>query len=115
MAANEMARDPRNANSDFIPPEKHALILHATPMIGATRTSLVHVLRFKAPAEPGIYPFVCTFPGHWVVMNGVMVVARDLADVERCWPRAQPVIVKQWKMSDFADSPNWPAATTNRP
>jgi putative heme-binding domain-containing protein len=72
-------------------------------MIGATRSSLVHVLRFTAPAEPGIYPFVCTFPGHWVVMNGVMVVARDLADVEAMLAAARPAIVREWKMSDFAD------------
>jgi putative heme-binding domain-containing protein len=29
---------------------------------------------FDAPAKPGRYPFLCTFPGHWMVMNGVMVV-----------------------------------------
>lgn len=92
MAANEMARDPRNANSNFHPPEKQHLMLQASPMIGPTRRSRVHVLRFQAPAEPGIYPYVCTFPGHWVVMNGLMVVAEDLADVDAmlcvrldCW------------------------------
>ncbi|RVU24181.1 dehydrogenase [Sandaracinomonas limnophila] len=31
-------------------------------------------LRFKAPNTPGDYPFVCTFPGHWRIMNGVMKV-----------------------------------------
>src|SRR5205085_12547408 len=82
MAANEMAKDPKNANSDFVPASKRELILHASPMIGPTRKSLVHVLRFRAPAEPGIYPYVCTFPGHWVLMNGEMIVAKDLADVE---------------------------------
>ena len=103
MAANEMARDPRNASSDFIPPDKSALIVHASPMIGPTRSSQVHVLRFRAPAEAGIYPFVCTFPGHWVVMNGVMVVANDLADVDSMLAAARPAIVKEWKMADFAD------------
>jgi putative heme-binding domain-containing protein len=102
MAANEMARDPRNADSDFIPPEKRALILHASPMIGPTRSSQVHVLRFRAPAEPGLYPFVCTFPGHWVVMNGVMVVAKDLADVESMLAAARPDVVQPWKIADFA-------------
>jgi azurin len=29
---------------------------------------------FIAPSEKGRYPFLCTFPGHWMVMNGVMVV-----------------------------------------
>ena len=31
-------------------------------------------LRFRAPLEPGDYPFVCTFPGHWRTMNGVVKV-----------------------------------------
>ncbi len=30
---------------------------------------------FRAPEEPGRYPYLCTFPGHWSVMNGMMVVA----------------------------------------
>jgi azurin len=29
---------------------------------------------FRAPEEPGRYPYLCTFPGHWMVMNGEMVV-----------------------------------------
>jgi putative heme-binding domain-containing protein len=102
VAANEMARDPRNASSDFIPPEKGGLILHASPMIGPTRASQVHVLRFQAPAEPGLYPFVCTFPGHWVVMNGVMVVVRDLSEVDSMLAAARPPLVREWTMADFA-------------
>jgi len=34
-------------------------------------------LSFNAPKEPGEYPFVCTFPGHWVRMYGVMLVVPD--------------------------------------
>ena len=29
-------------------------------------------------AEPGVYPFVCTFPGHWRRMYGAMYVVNDL-------------------------------------
>jgi hypothetical protein len=35
-------------------------------------------LKFTAPAKPGEYNFVCTFPGHWVRMYGVMLVVPDL-------------------------------------
>ncbi len=105
MAANEMAKDPRNANSDFIPLQKKNLILHATPMIGPTRQSQVAVLRFNAPAEPGIYPFVCTFPGHWIVMKGDLVVARHLTDVPAMLAARKQAFVKDWKMSDFAAVP----------
>ena len=103
MAANEMAKDPRNASSDFIPPGKRDAILHASPMIGPTRTSLVSVLRFEAPSEPGLYPFVCTFPGHWVVMNGLMIVASDPGEVDSMLAGARPPIIKEWSMADFAD------------
>jgi putative heme-binding domain-containing protein len=29
---------------------------------------------FRAPSAPGRYPYLCTFPGHWMVMNGEMIV-----------------------------------------
>ncbi len=29
---------------------------------------------FQAPSQAGVYPYVCTFPGHWKVMNGEMIV-----------------------------------------
>ena len=35
-------------------------------------------LGFTAPTEPGEYIFVCTFPGHWVRMYGVMLVVEKL-------------------------------------
>jgi azurin len=28
----------------------------------------------EAPLEKGRYPYLCTFPGHWMVMNGEMLV-----------------------------------------
>ena len=103
MAANAMARDPKNANSDFIPADKTKLILHASPMIGPTRKSQVHVMRFNAPAEAGIYPFVCTFPGHWIIMKGDIIVANNLSEVESMLAARKPTTVKQWKLTDFED------------
>jgi putative heme-binding domain-containing protein len=35
-------------------------------------------LRFDAPAQPGVYPYVCTYPGHWLRMHGAMYVVADL-------------------------------------
>lgn len=101
MAANAMARDPKNANSDFIPADKKELILQASPMIGPTRKSQVHVMRFHAPDAAGIYPFVCTFPGHWIVMKGDMIVAESEAQAESLLAARKPSIVKEWKMTDF--------------
>ena len=35
-------------------------------------------LSFTAPKTPGDYVYVCTFPGHWVRMYGVMLVVENL-------------------------------------
>jgi putative heme-binding domain-containing protein len=29
---------------------------------------------FRVPTAPGRYPYLCTFPGHWMVMNGEFIV-----------------------------------------
>jgi azurin len=112
VAANEMARDPKNATGDFIPESRQAKILAATPMIGPTRKALVHVLRFDAPTEPGVYPYVCTFPGHWIVMNGRMVVADDAAEAARLLAECRPKLVRAWTSADFegVTTPSDPAA-----
>ncbi len=35
-------------------------------------------LTFTAPKVPGVYPYVCTFPGHWRRMYGALYVVPDL-------------------------------------
>jgi putative heme-binding domain-containing protein len=35
-------------------------------------------LSFTAPAKPGVYPYVCTYPGHWRRMYGALYVVADL-------------------------------------
>jgi putative heme-binding domain-containing protein len=35
-------------------------------------------LSFTAPKEPGVYPYVCTYPGHWRRMYGALYVVEDL-------------------------------------
>jgi putative heme-binding domain-containing protein len=36
-------------------------------------------ISFRVPTEPGRYPFLCTFPGHWRAMNGEIVVTAEEA------------------------------------
>ena len=35
---------------------------------------LLDTIKFTAPSEPGDYPYICTFPGHWRTMQGVLKV-----------------------------------------
>ncbi len=57
------------AANDYIPED--AAVLFYTPLAQPGETVEV---TFTAPSEPGEYPFICTFPGHYVLMRGVMKV-----------------------------------------
>ena len=70
LAATRMAADPELAKSGQYIPKTDAVLFHTKmvpPIAGET-------LRFLAPKTPGAYPYICTFPGHWTIMKGVMVV-----------------------------------------
>ena len=54
---------------DFIP--ENPKIMHHSKLVAPKAKE---VIRFEAPASPADYPYVCTFPGHWPIMNGVMTV-----------------------------------------
>lgn len=71
LKADLMAGDPDGLDKDYVPDDPN--VLHWTPQItlGIARS---HRLQFFAPDEPGDYPYICTFPGHWRVMQGVMKV-----------------------------------------
>lgn len=71
MPAFAMKCAPAAAN-DYIPQdaESKALIVAHTKMIGGGEETEV---TFTAPAA-GEYPYLCTFPGHFGVMNGKMTV-----------------------------------------
>jgi plastocyanin len=69
LAGNEMAKTPDGFAKGFIPDSPK--ILHKTQMLNQGDRE---VLRFTAPTAKGKYPYICTFPGHWLVMKGEMVV-----------------------------------------
>jgi azurin len=51
------------------------LVLQATRLLSGGETER---LNFTAPDKPGEYVYLCTFPGHWIRMYGVMLVVPDL-------------------------------------
>ncbi len=69
MAADELARSPQGADKNYVPGIPQ--VLFNTPLVDPNNTV---TLTFTAPDKPGEYPFVCTFPGHWRIMNGTMKV-----------------------------------------
>ena len=70
-AADAMLSDPKASEKHYVPeiPE----VLFATPLVDPGD---IYSLEFIVPKEPGMYPFVCTFPGHWRMMSGIMIVEK---------------------------------------
>lgn len=68
-AADAMAAQKDGYEKSFVPAIPD--VLFSTPLVQSGKNFR---LDFKAPKKPGAYPFVCTFPGHWQTMKGVVKV-----------------------------------------
>jgi len=69
---NQIVAEPEAELRHYIP-RTNDILVH-TDIVEPGREFTIW---FRAPAEPGRYPFLCTFPGHWMVMNGVMIVEEE--------------------------------------
>lgn len=70
-AADDLAKQPNGVDMQYIPATPD--VLFSTPLVDPEQR---YELTFTVPSVPGDYPFVCTFPGHWRIMNGVMKVVK---------------------------------------
>ncbi|MDC3255557.1 plastocyanin/azurin family copper-binding protein, partial [bacterium] len=68
-ASFAMLNDPDAGKKQYVP-ELNAVLNHV-PVVNAGQE---HILHFSAPVAPGEYPYICTFPGHWQAMRGVLIV-----------------------------------------
>jgi azurin len=67
--ANSLIAEPDAVARHYVP-DSPDVIAH-TRMLDAQQTTTIH---FTAPAQPGRYPYLCTFPGHWMLMRGELIV-----------------------------------------
>jgi azurin len=68
-AADIVARSPNGLAQQYVPDSQ--AVLFSTKLLEPGQTM---TFQFKAPTEPGKYPYVCTFPAHWKTMNGTLNV-----------------------------------------
>lgn len=66
---NKLVAVPEAAARQYIPESDDVLAYVDVTPPGERSTIYI-----TAPSEPGRYPFICSFPGHWMVMNGQMIV-----------------------------------------
>jgi azurin len=66
-ASFKMLSDPQAGKKHYVPALPQ--VLEFIPIINPGKE---HTLHFKAPEKPGDYPYICTFPGHWMAMQGIL-------------------------------------------
>jgi azurin len=59
--------------TNFVPPALKAQVIAASGLAGNGETV---DLDFVAPKVAGSYPYICTFPGHFLTMKGTLVVGK---------------------------------------
>ncbi len=69
-AANKQMDKPEEALKRNWIPEDPRMWAHTKPV----QPKETDTITFTAPEKTGVYPYVCTFPGHAAIMNGKMTV-----------------------------------------
>ncbi len=111
--AEETAQQPGSAERHYVPLSDKVLLASSLLQPRAQQK-----LSFVAPAKPGVYPYVCTYPGHWRRMYGALYVVEDLdgyLENPESYLAAHPLEIKdpllavrrprtEWKLADLADA-----------
>lgn len=67
--ANKLVADPAAVTRQYVPRSDDVLCY--TNIVPPRERFTIY---FRAPSQRGRYPYLCSFPGHWMVMNGQMIV-----------------------------------------
>jgi azurin len=59
------------AATDYIPTDRKGDIFVYISLLGPGESETIE---FTAPSETGNYDYLCSFPGHWALMKGLMTV-----------------------------------------
>jgi putative heme-binding domain-containing protein len=106
------AQKPEHAARQYVPQSNKILL--ASKLL---QPRDVQQLSFTAPTQPGVYPIVCTYPGHWRRMYAALYVVEDL-DAYEAAPEAYLALNKieavdallkdrrprtEWSLADLAE------------
>jgi putative heme-binding domain-containing protein len=111
--AEAQATDAGAMRRHYVPASSK--VLQATRLLQPRQAQKIS---FTAPAKPGVYPFVCTYPGHWRRMYGAIYVVDDLDEyladptayvAQHPLPIADELLKfvrprTEWKLEDLADA-----------
>ncbi len=74
LLGESSSTQPGALERNYVPPSDKILV--ASRLLAPREAQK---LDFTAPTKPGVYPYVCTYPGHWRRMYGAFYVVEDIA------------------------------------
>ena len=82
--------DPEAIDNEYVPPSEAEHVVASTGVLSQDETITIEIPALVA----GDYPFLCSVPGHWAVMQGVLSVRQapemPRNDAEWTWEAAAP-------------------------
>ena len=77
MLAEATARDADAKERHYVPSSDKVMLASRLLEPGQSQA-----LTFDTPSTPGVYPYVCTYPGHWRRMFGALYVVANLEEYQ---------------------------------
>jgi len=105
LQAEATARDADAIGRHYIPKSDKILLASRLLQPGENQA-----LSFEAPKTPGIYPYVCTYPGHWRRMYGALYVVSNLNDYlanPKAYLAGHPMSIKDELLAYNTRSHEW--------
>ncbi len=106
--AEASAQNPAFAKQHFVPQSPDIVAASTLMQPRAAQRVMLEV-----PTAPGVYPYVCTYPGHWRRMFGALYVVDDLeaylAD-PAAYLAAHPLEIKDELLKDRRPRTEWTLA-----
>jgi putative heme-binding domain-containing protein len=113
MLAESLAQNVEHQKRDYVPQSKQILLKSKL-----LQPRDVQKLSFTAPKKAGVYPIVCTYPGHWRRMYAALYVVDDLDGylaAPEAYLASNPLEIKdalladrrprtEWKYDDLAEA-----------
>ena len=103
--AEATGRDADAKDRHFIPKSNKVLLGSRLLASGENQS-----LSFEVPQQPGVYPYVCTYPGHWRRMYGALFVVANLEEYQAnpdAYLAAHPLPVRDELLKSIGRNTEW--------
>ncbi|MFO0868289.1 MAG: PA14 domain-containing protein [Pirellulales bacterium] len=105
LLAEATGRDPDAKERHYIPVSKQVLLASRLLEPGQAQA-----LSFEVPTTPGVYPYVCTYPGHWRRMYGALYVVENLEEYQAdpaAYLAAHPLPLRDELLKSIGRNTEW--------